>query len=350
MFLIMKAYFAKRLLIAIFLLICPFVLIAGDPLAQVTNRLERTVRREHIVGMACAIFYKGEGHVFCFGQARLQPRAVVSPNTIFDLASLTKVFTATDLALQIDCGRMALEDPVTKYITALRNTSLQQVSLLRLATHTASLPDSLPGAKTRSDAYEALRMWQPPYAIGSQYHYSNVGFWLLRYALEAATDESYEDLLRKDLFQPLGMYSTMISVSPADDFRYAQGYSKEAVAVARSVIGPGGGSLKSTPADMLRFLRACLGIATQPKLKKAMEFAQTGRYKVNDHLTMGLSWQRFTRNGLEILDKNGAVPGFSSYIGLVQDQKFGIVILANTQGVACTRLGRSILFDLATYH
>lgn len=354
----MKAYFTQFLLCSIFLQASLFAkrdLFAETdsleyPLDRVTKKITRIMKQKAVPGVACAIFYQGQGYVLCYGLARKEPRLPVTPNTIFDLASITKVFTTTELALQVRSGTMALQDPVEKYIDVLKHTPIGRTALLALATHTAALPSGIAQVKTKEELFAFLKQWNPPYKAGKSYRYSNSGFWLLRYALEDIDGLSYEQMLKKDLFTPLAMTSTTITIDPSNAFRSAQGYTATGLCTGIKPIGPGGGTLKSTATDMLRFLQANLGVKVGQKLGSAMQLAQQGQFRVNDHLVLGLAWQRFCKSGQAVIvDKNGKVPGFSSYIGLVLQEGIGVVILANQENFNATSLGRAVLLELASY-
>ena len=88
----------------------------------------------------------------------------------------------------------------------------------------------------------------------------------------------------------------------------------------------GAGALRSTTEDMMKFLMANLDVSGPPLLRKAMRLAQKGRFKA-PKMIQALSWQRVTRQGVEFIDKNGGVGGFSSWMGMVPDQKNGLILL-----------------------
>lgn len=313
------------------------------------NPLVQAYMQKHqIPGIAIALFYENKGYILTYGVSDRQKQTPVSGDTIFELASLTKVFTTTDLALQVEQGRMRLDDALSQYLPNV-NGPMQRITLKQLATHTSSLPRELPPLKHRKydkqRVHTFLQNWNPSYPIGSRYLYSNLGFGLLGYAEENLWHEPYELILDKDILYPLEMRSTWIDVPEENKSRYAQGYSKEGRPVPHTPRGllPASGALRSTAADMLKFLEANLGVNTPAALHKAMQEAQSPFFRVNDHLTLGLGWQRFKRNGMLIIDKNGGLPGFSSYIGMIPQKKIGIVILANKAKINSTLLGRQLL-------
>ena len=338
----------NALVVLLLLLLSSFQAEISASHASVNRYIASEIKKYDVPGVAVAFVIDGQGYLFCYGLADIDQRVPVTPNTLFDIASITKVFTTTDMALQIESGKMFLTDSIAKYLSGISKTSpVAKITLGNLATHTSSLPRGVPRDYDTQKMYDFLDRWQPPYQVGSKYVYSNLGFWLLRYALEEVEQKPYQEILEDELFKPLGMTSTMIIVPQSDQYRYATGYSQNGARAEHRPLGPGGGSLKSTASDMLRFLNLNLGNSGSKKLQEAVLIAQSGQYKVNEHLIMGLGWQRFEKEGLLYIDKNGGVPGFSSYIGIIPSKKIGIVILANKVKVPCTKIGRDILDHFA---
>ncbi len=309
-------------------------------------------QKNAIPGVAIAVFDGKEGHILCYGNADLARNIAVTPDTIFDIASITKVFTTTDLALQQLRGRLNLEDSVAKYMPRLKfNSAISQVRLIDLATHTSSLP-RVPPAKAgnydRAQVVFFLQNWKPKQPIGSKYLYSNLGIGILGYVLSNIEKKPFEQVIVDDIALPLGMNSTYISIPPMDKNRYAIGYNKLGRITPEWQPGPwpAGGALKSTARDMLKFLEANLNVSGPEDLRKAMQLAQQPFFSVHGKLTMGLAWQRFQAAGPLIIDKNGGVPGFSSYIGMMPDRQIGVVVLMNKGKAHSTAIGRELLQKL----
>ncbi len=309
----------------------------------------------NVPGVAIGVFYNQNGQVYTFGVADKKTQKAVTGNTIFDIASLTKVFTATELAIQVESGRMAFSDSVAKYLPGLNQPGapIQNVTLQELATHTSSLPRTPPASgqnhpPNQKTLIHYFQNWRPDYPIGTHFLYSNIAYGLLGYTMARARGETYQQLIREDILKPLGMERTMIVVPPNLQQDYATGYKPDGEPAQRwpMVAWPGGGSLRSTANDMLSFLEANLGARGTQELIEAMQTAQKPYYKVSQKLTIGLGWQLVHANGLFYIDKNGGVPGFSSYIGMLPDKKIGVVILANKAKTNITAFGRQLLRQL----
>ncbi|HXF29415.1 MAG TPA: serine hydrolase [Chlamydiales bacterium] len=314
------------------------------------------MKRKEIPGVAIALYCEDEGGTICYGFTSTKKTNKITSHTLFEIASITKVFTSTDLALEVQQGKMLLQDPITLYLPTMnfRRGAINNVTLQDLATHTSGLPKSAfarSGAliKDQEQLIEFLQDWRPDAPIGSEYVYSNLGFGLLGFALEDTQNSSYEQLITKDLLKPLHMDSTMVAVPASLMNLYAQGYSKEGnpVLPSKKSIIPASGALRSTAFDMLQFLKANLDVEGPSQIRQAMQMAQKGYYRINDTLTMGLGWQRVHLSHITIVEKLGGAGGFSSYIGMVPEKKLGIVILANRARVNCIEVGRFLLTHLA---
>lgn len=307
-----------------------------------------------IPGAAIAIYYQGHEYLFMYGYADKDKKVPVTKDTIFDLASISKVYTTTMLATQVLANKIKLNDPIVKYLPTLTGTSklpIDQVTVLELATHTAGFPRAVQGFGIKngdkSTLMQSLKQWHPTAKLGTQYLYSNVSFGLLGVVLEGESGMGYMPLLDKTVLQPLNMEHTCVDV-PADQKNLqAQGFDPQGLPAKQfvSTYLIGGGSLRSSASDMLQFLKANLNISDTgtPDLLKAMQYAQQPHYTVKPNFIMTLGWQRITRNGNLFITKNGGNIGFSTFIGFSPDKKFGVVVLTNRAKAKSQQLGWQIM-------
>ncbi|MCE5318298.1 MAG: serine hydrolase [Parachlamydia sp.] len=332
----------------------------GDP--QIEGTLRSFMQEKSIPGMAAVIVHEGKSEIYALGWADCETRRPVDAHTIFNLASVTKVFVTTAVASEILQGHMRLEEPAKDYIPGLREPNQRErrvadfgrVRIVDLATHTASLPHDPPlkirgGIYPRQEILQYLHNWHPPYAIGSKYAYSNMSFGILGMTLEGVTGHTLEQVFEQEIFRPLGMMETELNVPPRLQALRAPGYLKTG---RRSLQWqpnnwPGGGSLNSSASDMEKFLLANMGLAGPRGLIDAMELAHKTYFKVGEHLAMGLAWQTVQSQGLNIIDKNGGVAAYSCYIGFTQDNQIGVVLLTNKGRTEVTTLGRKLIHQLA---
>lgn len=325
--------------------------------ADIEKILNEFKRNKEVPGIAAVVIQNGQPKLYLLGFADRESKRPVKPDTIFELASITKVFVTTLLAGEVLKKQIKLSDYAYQFMPQLKERPIQgfkKVTLLDLATHTASLPRMPPSEKgrefTHASIIQFLADWNPSYPIGSKYVYSNLSFGILGFVLANSTHTSLESLLRKEILAPLGMKHTGIEVPEYQNKLVATGYTLKGKPIGLTPVSaiPGGGALKSTIDDMTRFLLANMGLYGPPLLREAMQFAQAPRFKASDRLELGLGWQNFTSEQGTLIDKNGGLPGFSSYIGFDKERKFGVVILCNKAKTQVTNTGREILRALLT--
>lgn len=278
-------------------------------------------------------------------------------NTLFEIGSVSKTFTATLLANEVVKGRLTLDTPVASllpgYTVPSRNG--KRITLGNLASQNSGLP-RLPGnlgATNLQDPYadydaDKMKTFLASYALtrdpGEQYEYSNLGVGLLGYALGVHAGSNYQQLLQKEIFKPLSMdHSTSIedasvraqlAVGHDADGKPVSGWNLNVLA--------GAGGIVSTGNDMLRYLKANMGVI-KSGLYPAMQLAQTPRADgPSPDQKLGLVWMtQHTADG-DLIWHNGMTGGFASFVGFTADHKHGVVILAN-RAMTVDRLGQATL-------
>ncbi len=328
-----------------------------EPARSIERAVPQYMKKQGIPGISVGLYYMGKPYFYNFGYADPQKKMPVTAHTIFEIGSITKSFTATILALEVNEGNMQLDDPLGAYIPMIRGHPLAHITLEQLATHTSSLPRKSPVPKvfmTKRRVLHALLGWRPELPLGSHYLYSNLGYNLLGYALEEETHRPYMALFNEYIIQPLQMKMTLLKVPRRLMAHYAQGHNKRGIPIPRMRVNALGaaGSLKSTSTDMMQFLMANLGAAGPQPLIEAMQLTHQGLFKATKKMTQGLSWQRVRYKGGELIDKNGGVTGFSTWIGFVPnddpENKIGLLLLSNKRNKQLTGLGRRLLRELSS--
>lgn len=322
-------------------------------------------------GAAVAVHLDGRTLFFNYGLADRSKKQPVSSDSLFNLASVGKVFISTLLAQAVKQDELSLDDPVAKYVTALqRGGDIRKVTLRQLASHTSGLPRTPrepghKGAYSRPEFLNYLVNWKADsgHEPGKQDIYSNAAFALLQLALQRRFDMPAAQLLHQRLLQRLGMTSTTLPVpgkesrgelAPAFKRRAVQGYGPMGRPIGTpgdeggAYDWPGSGQLFSSARDMAIFLAANLGALPDHRpLQDAMAFAQQGVFEVNPRFTQGLAWQRMRNGDVTIIDKNGGLDNTSTFIGMIPQARLGIVILINRGKQPATRIGRRIMLDIA---
>ena len=267
----------------------------------------------------------------------------VDEHTIFEIGSVAKVFTGTLLAEMVARGDVGLNDPVGDYLPAgvevparggeitLEELSVQMSGLPRL-------PDNLDPADTANpyadytieQLHAFLSGYELPRDVGSEYEYSNLGVGLLGHALALHAGASYEDVLRDRILSPLGMAHTGVVLTPAMQERLATGHTAGGEPTANWDLPTlaGAGGIRSSMADMLRFLEANI-FPERTSLSTAVELAHAPRRDIAPGTVSGLNWIRIAPFGDTLVWHNGATGGYHAFIGFSPVRRIGVVVLAN---------------------
>jgi CubicO group peptidase (beta-lactamase class C family) len=262
-------------------------------------------------------------------------------DTVYEIGSITKTFTATLLAQEVQAGKLSLDEPVAKLLPDFQIPSRngKQITLLDIATQRSGLP-RLPSNLSPQDPanpyadYDAAKLkaflagYQLPRDPGASYEYSNLAVGLLGYALAQSEHTTYGDLAARKVFAPLGM--TMSGTAFNDKMRahLAPGHDESGKPAKNWDIDAlaGAGAIRSTANDMLRYLKANMGAPASP-LTPAMKFAQQPRADVGPAARIGLAWMTTDKG---IVWHNGGTGGYRSFLGFTNDGRHGVVVLTNT--------------------
>ena len=283
--------------------------------------------------------------IFNYGATSEQNGHPITSATIYEIGSLTKLFTGILLAQAVLAGKVKLDDSIQQYLPPSIHAPIYKgipITLVELATHRSGLPrnpSNKHGIDPFSEAYteQNLNAWVNGYQLtrapSVEYEYSNAGFALLGNILSGIAREDYGELELQTISQPLGLKDTEIVLSSEQEDRLAQGYAEPGVVAPyfpQSGGMKGAGYLRSTISDMTRFLIANMqpdstSLAAGLKLAQAYQVEADGIGK-----GMGLGWQiSDAGQGKEWLWKRGETNGFTSYIALARDDRWGFALLTN---------------------
>ena len=267
-------------------------------------------------------------------------------NTIFEIGSITKVFTAAVLQELVGRGEVRFDDPVADLLPSHVRVPAQgdrKITLLDLATHRSGLPrmpsNFFPGDLrnpyadyTVEQLYAFLSGYELERGIGAEWDYSNLGMGLVGHALCLKAGQAFEGLVRDLILESLGMENTGIHLAPPADGPFAQGHNMIAQPVPSwdFLTLPGAGALRSTTYDMLLFAAANL-VEDGPEISSALHRTHEIRASnIAGNLSMALGWlvdQRFPER--PIIWHNGGTGGFHSFIGLDKVSHRAVVVLTN---------------------
>lgn len=345
-------------------------------------------RQKKSVGMVVGIITPESRRIISYGSVSRDGRSV-DGDTAFEIASVTKVFTALVLAEMVQHGEAALDDPVAGYLPAairVPKRNGRQITLVDLATHTSGLPPQPPGLTGLDDSiartysldqlYSSLSGYRLTRDIGSEWEYGNFGIALLGQALAGRTGCDYEALLRARVTGPLGLSSTStvpaslganVAVSHDSDLHPIEHLALGALAPA--------GAMVSSANDLLTLLGACLGLTRSPLAPALLAMPRTRRPMQPPLLTLlrrhwrmmlrmpfsrrlrgdgsprifsraeqALGWYVLGRGTEEMVVHDGAGPSCAASIAYDARARAGVVVLTNA-GMTVQDISRHLLWN-----
>lgn len=327
-----------------FAILAPAASAAPKIPADVQQNVRDRLSGQPSCSIAIGMIDKDGRTIFCEGKPSANAEKPADENTVYEIGSISKVFTTTLLADAVERGDAALDDPISKYLPAGTHAPQRngkEITLFDLATHRSGLPrmpDNMPLADaddpyadyTRDLLFEFINGVELQRDIGEKYEYSNLGVGLLGALLAQQAGVSYEQLMLDRITRPLGMESTVITLSPALEKRFATGHAGGIETSHWNIPGlAGAGAIRSTVNDMLTFMAANMGLADTP-LAGAMKRAHEGRLETGvDNMLVALGWHVNNAHDTEIIWHNGGTGGFHSFCGFRPDTQTGVVVLTN---------------------
>lgn len=320
----------------------------------------QAVRDWNVPGLSIAVVHDGRV-VFArgYGVQTLGRAAPVDTQTLFAIGSTTKAMTTMALAMLVDDGKLAWDDPVTKHLPGFQLSDpyvTREVTVRDLVTHQAGLPNAdflwswndLPS----DEVVRRLRYVRPAYSLRSSFIYQNIMYAVAGEVVRAASGMAWADFLRSRIFQPLGMTRTVATFAEAgrasnvatphasvrDTIRTISNNTVDAVAPA--------GSVWSSAADMTKWIRFLLdsGRVGGRDLVKRATFAELVRPHVHvpgpqfyptaqltrpHWTTYGLGWFQQDYHGRKVDFHTGSIDGMVAIVGLLLDERLGVVVLSN---------------------
>ena len=337
---------------------------------QTVDPLVLQLMQEHsIPGMAVGIVTPSGRYLFNYGVASKTLQTPVTNQTLFEIGSVSKTFTATLASYAQVKGDLSLQDSASKYLPELQGSSLDHVSLLQLATHTpGGMPLQFPDTVTNNKQMLAyFKAWSPSYAPATYrtfaYRtYANPSIGLLGLITAQAMGGDFTALMQGMLYPKLGLQSTYLELPDSKRQDYAQGYSKtdQPLRLTPGVLDAEAYGVRTTAHDLLRFLQANMGaVEVERDLQTAIDNTHRGYFQLGA-MTQDLIWEQYAYpvtlqdllagNSSQVayepnavtpitppqppqknswINKTGSTNGFGAYVAFVPEQQLGIVLLAN---------------------
>jgi beta-lactamase class C len=355
-----------RALTLLLALAIPLASSASNDAAKIREIVDGTIRplmsQHDIPGMAVSLTVDGRSYVFSYGVASRQSQAPVTDSTIFEIGSISKMFTTTLAAYGHVTGKLSLDEHPGRYLPGLKGRPIDRATLLHLGTHTAGgLPLQFPervGDDSAALAY--FRDWKAEAPPGTLRQYSNPSIGLLGAVAAVAMKDGFASLIERHLLRKLGMSNTYTRVPPHALADCAWGYrGGRPVRVTPGPFDDETYGIKSTATDMLRFVQANIDPGgLEAPLSEAIRITQVGRFSVGG-MVQGFGWEQFPYplslelllrgNAPEVIfdpnpvqpvvsqrdvssrlfDKTGSTGGFGAYVAFVPAKRIGVVMLAN---------------------
>ncbi len=316
--------------------------ISIPPLTEITaiaDIVKPYIDNEMTKGLSIGIYKDGEIEFYNYGICSDKNPVLPTENAIYEIGSITKTFTGAILAEMVVEGKVNYNDPVTKYLPKeVVNWSPElAITLEDLATHNSSLPRMPSNFIKRAifnmsnpyknytveDMYDFLKDFEPLPKSERKSDYSNLGMGLLGHILANVDGLSYEEMVRKRIFQPLGMDDSCIEIAEG---KLIQGHDGSGSATSQWDLPTfaGAGAIRSTTTDMMKYLVA--------NIDEVAPYGITHEAKRNYSRSrkIGLAWIIQTKNDLDITWHNGGTGGFRTYTGFSKDKKVGVIVMANS--------------------
>jgi beta-lactamase class C len=338
---------------------------AADLQTMVDQAIKPILKEYDVPGIAVAVTVNGKPSYFSYGVASKESGAPVTENTLFELGSVSKTFTATMVSYAVAQGKLSLDDHPSRYMPQLKGSAIDQATVLNFGTYTAGgltlqLPDGVQNTEQSMLAY--LRNFKPIAAPDKVRVYSNPSLGVFGHVASLAMKTSQVDILEKQILPKLGMRNTYLQMPQSALPNYAWGYNAEnkAVRMRDNLFSVEAYGVRSSSADLIRYVQANIDPGQlEPAVRRAIEGTHIGYFKTGVN-TQGLGWEQYpypvslahlqegnsSKMSREVnpttrlsppqpasdstwYNKTGATGGFSSYVAFVPEKKIGIVILAN---------------------
>jgi serine-type D-Ala-D-Ala carboxypeptidase/endopeptidase len=330
---------------------------ALPPKASFSDDEIKAILRERIdvakrgVGIVVGLIDDKGTRIISYGKPSVTSDIPLDGDSIFEIGSITKTFTAILLADMSARGEVALDDPISKYLPRSVKTPVvngKEITLEQLSRHTSGLPrlpsnmkpkdPSNPYADyTVAQLYAFLNGYKTTRPFGVTTEYSNLGVGLLGHILALRAGTDYETLVRARILGPLKMDSTAITLTPAMRERMTTGhYQRVAVPFWDLPTLAGAGALRASTNDMLKYLAANIGFKTGLAATSDVTTLLAAMQRTHRNTTespdqgIGLGWMLNNSFEQKIVAHGGGTGGFLTFVAFEPQRKRGVVVLSNS--------------------
>jgi len=322
-------------------------------------QLQTNLKRD--VSVIVGINEKGKRWIFPFGKKSFSDPVIPDQNTVYEIGSISKTFTAILLADMYQKGYLDINDPVQKYLpvnAVLPKFNEDEITFYHLATHSSSLPNmdnNLPhhildpgdpfASYTCYDMYNFFSRITLKKPLGSSGEYSNFGVGLLGHVLGIINGTTYEKLLKDKLLNVLKMDNTSLFLTDKQKKNLAPGHKIDGTETPNwnfTDCLQGAGGIKSTLLDMFKYMEANLGLTDSP-LHEAMVLTHEPQVETPWKDYNSLGWGVEKINDQDMVWHNGGTEGYHTFLGFIPKLELGVIILSNYRGTNMDAIGRQVL-------
>ncbi|EMR8057940.1 ADC family extended-spectrum class C beta-lactamase [Acinetobacter baumannii] len=327
----------------------------------VDQNFKPLLEKYDVPGMAVGVIQNNKKYEMYYALQSVQDKKAVNSSTIFELGSVSKLFTATAGGYAKNKGKISFDDTPGKYWKVLKNTPIDQVNLLQLATYTSGnlalqFPDEV---QTDQQVLTFFKDWKPKNPIGEYRQYSNPSIGLFGKVVALSMNKPFDQVLEKTIFPALGLKHSYVNVPKTQMQNYAFGYNQEnqPIRVNPGPLDAPAYGVKSTLPDMLSFIHANLNPQKYPAdIQRAINETHQGFYQVNT-MYQALGWEEFSypatlqtlldsnseqivmkpnkvtaiskEPSVKMYHKTGSTNGFGTYVVFIPKENIGLVMLTN---------------------
>ena len=309
--------------------------------AEVVATIQKRIAEGLTPSIALAVIDSSGIYYYNFGKT--DDGADIDENTIYEIGSISKVFTGILLAQQVLDGDINLDDEINDFLPdGVKAQAMgNEITIGNLADHTSGLPrmpDNFAPANpnnpfadyTVKQMYEFISNYKPMRETGSEYEYSNLAQGLLGHILAKNKTITYEHLMIQVIAHPLEMNDTRIDLSEQMTKKLALGHSAGKIVENWDIPTlAGAGAIRSSTSDMATFIAANLGYVDTP-LRDAMELSHKKRHNKAGRMSVGMAWNIMKGKEGDVIWHNGGTGGYRSFAGFVKKTGKGVVLLTNS--------------------
>jgi CubicO group peptidase (beta-lactamase class C family) len=335
---------------------------SDDLFAQTRSIIQDTLKKQKVPSISVAV--AKDGKILweeSFGWANIEKKIKATPNTMYSLASISKPITATGLMVLVERGSVDLDQPANTYLGKAKIRDYQgkasEATVRRLLHHTAGLGmqwnffyDNKPHRRPSMDD-SIHRFGVCVYPPGKTYNYANFGYGIIDYIIELATQKSYPDFMRAEVFEPLGLAHTDVLTAPGPEELIATRYrTKKDPLPFYDFDHRGASAVYSSAHDLVRFgmfhLKSHLR-GQKPILKD--ETIDLMKEAIDPSLPKSsykLGWSVNDIFGSKVVSHGGGMPGVTTNLRILPDENISVAVLCNQQGINLGRVIHSIFSSL----